>query len=122
LKTRRGANLYRFWGGKIAGALNADAAGHKDPTLVNCASEEYFGAVDRDALKLPVVGCRFLEEKDGEVRMISFYAKRARGLMARYAIDNRIDRAADLRGFDRDGYRFVAERSSDAEFVFMRPQ
>jgi cytoplasmic iron level regulating protein YaaA (DUF328/UPF0246 family) len=122
LKTRRGASLYDFWGGKIACALNADAAGHKDRTLVNCASEEYFGAVDRSALKLPVVSCRFLEEKDGEARIVSFYAKRARGLMARYAIDNRIDRAGDLRGFDRDGYRFIAERSSDEEFVFMRPQ
>jgi cytoplasmic iron level regulating protein YaaA (DUF328/UPF0246 family) len=122
IKTRRGASLYDFWGGRIAEALNAAAAGHKDRTLVNCASGEYFGAVDRAALKLPVVSCRFLEEKDGEAKIVSFHAKRARGLMARFAVDNRIARAADLRGFDRDGYRFVAARSSDTEFVFMRPQ
>ncbi|MBI1200045.1 MAG: peroxide stress protein YaaA [Phenylobacterium sp.] len=122
IKTRRGQSLYDFWGGRIAEALNAAAQDHKDRTLVNCASEEYFGAVDRKALKLPVVACRFLEEKDGQAKIVSFYAKRARGLMARFAIDERIERAADLRAFDRDGYRFVADRSSDEEYVFMRPQ
>lgn len=122
LKTRRGQSLYDFWGGRIAEALNAAASGHKDKTLVNCASGEYFGAVDRKALKLPVVACRFLEEKDGEARIISFYAKKARGLMARYAIDNRVERAADLRSFDREGYRFVPELSSHEEFTFARPQ
>ncbi|HEX2800737.1 MAG TPA: peroxide stress protein YaaA, partial [Phenylobacterium sp.] len=91
-------------------------------TLVNCASQEYFSAVDRQALKLPVLDCRFLEEKDGEARILSFFAKRARGLMARYAIDNRIERAAELRSFDREGYRFVASLSTDREFTFVRPQ
>ncbi|RAK64294.1 peroxide stress protein YaaA [Phenylobacterium kunshanense] len=122
IKTKRGQSLYDFWGPRIAEALNATAAGHKDRTLVNCASEEYFGAVDRAALKLPVISCRFLEEKDGEARIVSFYAKRARGMMARYAIDNRIGRAADLRGFDVDGYRFRPELSSDDTFTFSRPQ
>jgi cytoplasmic iron level regulating protein YaaA (DUF328/UPF0246 family) len=65
---------------------------------------------------------RFLEEKDGESRVISFFAKRARGAMARYAIDNRIDKAADLRGFDIDGYRFQPRLSSDDEFTFARTQ
>ncbi|MFZ5717957.1 MAG: peroxide stress protein YaaA [Pseudomonadota bacterium] len=122
IKTPRGASLYDFWGPRIAEALNAAAEGHKDRTLVNCASGEYFGAVDRAALKLPVVSCRFLEEKDGEARIISFFAKRARGAMARYAIDHRIERAADLRSFDRDGYAFQAQLSSDEEYVFTRPQ
>lgn len=122
IKTKRGGSLYDFWGPRISQALNAAADGHKDKTLVNCASGEYFGAVDRAALKLPVVTCRFLEEKDGEARVISFFAKRARGAMARYAIDHRIDRAADLRAFDIDGYRFQSHFSSDEEFVFMRPQ
>lgn len=122
LKTKRGQSLYDFWGPRIAEALNEAALGHKDKTLVNCASGEYFGAVDRQALKLPVVTCRFLEEKDGEARMISFFAKKARGMLARYAIDNRIDRAADLRSFDTGGYRFVPELSSEEEFTFSRPQ
>lgn len=122
LKTKRGSTLYDFWGEKVSLALNEAAQGHKDRTLVNCASGEYFGAVDRRALKLPVVSCRFLEEKDGQARIISFYAKRARGLLARYAIDNRIDRAADLKGFDAAGYRFAPELSTDEEFTFARPQ
>jgi cytoplasmic iron level regulating protein YaaA (DUF328/UPF0246 family) len=122
LKTRRGQSLYDFWGPRISQALNEAAQGHKDKTLVNCASGEYFGAVDRKALALPVVTARFIEEKDGEARMISFFAKKARGLMARYAIQNRIDKAADLRGFDLEGYRFVPGLSTDEEFTFARPQ
>jgi cytoplasmic iron level regulating protein YaaA (DUF328/UPF0246 family) len=122
LKTRRGESLYDFWGARLSETLDRALVGHKDRTVVNCASGEYFGAVDRKALKAPVVSCRFLEEKDGEARIISFYAKKARGLMARYAIDHRIQHAADLKGFDRDGYRFAPDLSSDEEFTFVRPQ
>jgi cytoplasmic iron level regulating protein YaaA (DUF328/UPF0246 family) len=122
LKTRRGASLYDFWGSLVSEALNGAIRGHKDRTVVNCASGEYFGAVDRKALTSPVLSCRFVEEKDGEARIVSFYAKRARGLMARFAIDNRIAKAADLRAFDVQGYRYVAELSSDEEFTFSRPQ
>ncbi|MBL8552769.1 MAG: peroxide stress protein YaaA [Phenylobacterium sp.] len=122
IKTRRGLSLYDFWGPRIAEKLDEDLAGHKDRTIVNCASGEYFGAVDRKALKAPVVSCRFLEEKDGEARVISFFAKRARGAMARFAIDNRLKAAADLKAFDVDGYRFRPHLSSDEEFTFARPQ
>lgn len=122
LKTRRGRSLYEFWGARPAELLNLAARGHRDPTLVNCASLEYFAAVDREALRLPVLACRFLEEKDGEQRMISFFAKKARGLLARWAIERRIERAADLKGFDAEGYRFAAAQSSDTEFTFVRPQ
>lgn len=122
LQTRRGQSLYDFWGARVSEALNAAAMGHEDKTLVNCASQEYFGAVDRTALKLPVLTCRFLEEKDGEARMLSFFAKKARGLVARWTIDHRIDRAADLKGFDAAGYRFVPALSNADEFTFSRPQ
>jgi uncharacterized protein len=122
LKTRRGQNLYAFWGARIAEALNEAAAGQKDPTLVNCASQEYFGAVDAGALTLPLVTCHFHEEKDGEGRVISFYAKKARGLMARYAIDNRIQKAEALKDFGLEGYRFRPEASTDTDWVFARPQ
>jgi uncharacterized protein len=123
MKTKRGHSLYDFWGPRIAEALNAaaDEAG-KDRTLVNLASQEYFGAVDRKALDLPVVACRFLEEKDGEARTISFYAKKARGMMARYAVDNRIKKAADLKGFEGEGYRFDKAASTEEDWVFTRPQ
>jgi cytoplasmic iron level regulating protein YaaA (DUF328/UPF0246 family) len=122
LKTKRGASLYEFWGAQLSGALDAALGGHKEKVVVNAASGEYFGAVDRAALKAPVVACRFLEEKDGEAKIISFYAKRARGMLARWAIDNRIERTADLKGFDAGGYRFAASLSGEAELVFTRPQ
>lgn len=122
LKTRRGSSLYDFWGPRISKALNDEAAGMADPTLVNLASQEYFGAVDRKALKLPVVTCHFKEEKDGSARIVSFFAKRARGLMARFAIDRRIDRAEGLKAFDVDGYRFQPAASSATDWVFTRPQ
>ena len=120
LKTRRGASLYDFWGDRISKQLNADAEGQPDPTLVNLASQEYFGAVDARALKLPVVTPQFREEKDGESRIISFFAKKARGSMARFAIDERLERAEDLKAFDRDGYRFDKAASSEAEWIFIR--
>ena len=120
LKTRRGSSLYDFWGDRISKALNADADGHSDPTLVNLASQEYFGAVDARALKLPVVNVHFREEKDGESRVISFFAKKARGSMARYAIENRIDRAEGLKAFDRGGYGFQAISSTENDWIFTR--
>ena len=120
LKTRRGSSLYDFWGDRISKQLNADAEGQSDPTLVNLASQEYFGAVDARALKLPVVTPLFREEKDGESRIISFFAKKARGTMARFAIDERIETAADLKAFDRDGYRFQKAASTETDWVFTR--
>ncbi|MBX9461326.1 MAG: peroxide stress protein YaaA [Brevundimonas sp.] len=120
LKTRRGASLYDFWGDRLSKCLNADAEGHADPTLVNLASQEYFGAVDARALKLPVVTPHFRESKDGESRIISFFAKRARGGMARFAIDERIEKASDLKAFDRDGYRFDKAASTETDWIFIR--
>jgi hypothetical protein len=120
LKTRRGSSLYDFWGDRISKQLNLDAESHGDPTLVNLASQEYFGAVDARALKLPVVTPQFREEKNGESRIISFFAKKARGGMARFAIDERLERAEDLKAFDRDGYRFDKAASTDVEWIFIR--
>ena len=120
LKTRRGDSLYDFWGARISKCLNADAEGQTDPTLVNLASHEYFGAVDARALKLPVVTPHFRESKDGESRIISFFAKRARGGMARFAVDERIERAEDLKAFDRDGYRFDKAGSTATDWIFTR--
>ena len=78
--------------------------------------------MNRKALRSRVIDLKFLEEKDGSSKIISFFAKRARGLLARYAIDNRIERADDLKAFDRDGYRFQAGQSSADLWVFSRPQ
>ena len=122
LATRRGKDLYGFWGDRIARRLAEDLEGQAERAVVNLASEEYFGAVDRKALGAPVIDVRFEEEKDGERRVLSFFAKQARGRMARWAIDQRIERAADLKGFDASGYRIDAGRSSDQALVFWRPQ
>jgi len=121
LKTRRGRSLYDFWGDRISVALNEAAEGHREKTLINLASQEYFGAVDARALRLSVVTCRFFEEKDGVARQVSFFAKKARGLMARYAIDNRIEASADLKAFDVAGYAWRKDLSSDHDWVFHRP-
>jgi hypothetical protein len=82
LRTARGGTLYDFWGDRISKALNADAKGHAEKTLINLASQEYFGAVDARALKLRLITVVFREEKDGQARTLAFYAKRARGMMS----------------------------------------
>lgn len=120
LKTRRGKSLYAFWGSKLAEALSDAAERHADPTLVNLASQEYFGAVDRKALRLPLVTCHFREQRDEVEKIISFMAKKARGTMARFAIDNRIERAEDLKAFDREGYEFRPDVSDETNWVFTR--
>jgi cytoplasmic iron level regulating protein YaaA (DUF328/UPF0246 family) len=122
LRTRRGTTLYDFWGDRLSKALRQAAEGHADPTLVNLASQEYFGAVDARALKLPVLNISFRDEKDGRARVLAFFAKKARGEMARFAIDIRAERADDLKAFDRMGYRYRPELSSGGEWVFTRPQ
>lgn len=122
MHTRRGETLYDFWGDRIAELLKADLAGQVEPMVVNLASEEYFGAVDRKALKAPVIDVRFEEEKDGQRKVLSFFAKQARGTMARWAIDQRIERASDLKAFNGAGYRIDAVRSTDQALVFWRPQ
>ena len=121
LKTGRGDDLYGFWGADIAKALNAAGRGMADPTVVNLASVEYFGGVDRAALKLPVVACTFKQEVAGALKQTSFYAKAARGLMARHAIVARAERVEDLTRFDAEGYRWREELSGEAELVFTRP-
>lgn len=122
LKTRRGKSLYQFWGDRISRMLNEAVEGHKDKTLVNLASQEYFGAVDLKALSIPVVTCRFFEDRGDVTKQISFMAKKARGLMARYAIDGRIDRIEGLKDFAVEGYAFQKDLSSETDWVFLRRQ
>ena len=120
LKTRRGSSLYDFWGDRISKCLNAEAEGQVDRSVVNLASQEDFGVVDAKALKLPVVTPHFRESRNGESRIVSFFAKKARGGMARFAIEERIERADDLKAFDRDGYRFDKTASSETDWIFTR--
>lgn len=117
LKTRRGENLYDFWGSRIAEALDQELGG---APLINCASNEYFKAVK--GLRAPVITCQFKEEKDGQLKTLGLFAKVARGMMARFAVDERIDDPQGLKDFDRGGYRFQAALSNEATWVFSRPQ
>ena len=122
LVTGHGKNLYQFWGARIADYLNARAAAEVSPVIVNLASEEYFKAVDRRALKARVVACVFEEWRGDRYKVISFMAKRARGLMARYAIDNGLATVEQLKGFEAEGYGFDASASSVDRLVFRRGQ
>lgn len=120
LKTRRGTSLYAFWRDEIAKALNMAADEVGTDVLVNCASQEYFGAVDLKALKLRVVTPQFYEVKGGTPKIVSFFAKKARGSMARFIVDNRITDVNGLKDFDLGGYRFV-ETDGDA-LIFHRDE
>lgn len=120
LATPAGASLYDYWGDRLALHLNKLAKGEKAPVIVNLASQEYFRAADRKALKPRVVDCQFEDWKNGEYKIISFFAKRARGLMARYAIQNRIETPEGLKGFDIDGYGLASEASTPDRLVFRR--
>jgi uncharacterized protein len=120
LQTRRGANLYEFWGRKIAKTLNADAETEGTNLLLNCASQEYFGSVDQKALKLTIVEPVFLERKAGQEKVVSFYAKKARGAMARFVIENRAGTVDDLKDFTTGGYAFQPAASEAHRLVFAR--
>ena len=122
LPTRRGNNLYQFWDTQIADYLNQRAAGDVSPVIVNLASEEYFKAVDRKALKARVVTCVFEEFRGGKYKVISFMAKRARGLMARYAIEHRLVTVEKLKTFAVEGYSFDPAASAIERLVFRRAQ
>jgi cytoplasmic iron level regulating protein YaaA (DUF328/UPF0246 family) len=121
LKTRRGGNLYDFWRDEIARALRAEAEALDTDTLVNCASQEYFGAVPLKALKLRVITPQFMEDKPGGPKIVSFFAKRARGAMARFIIERRLTAPECLRDFDIGGYRFRGDMSEPDRPVFVRP-
>ena len=120
LATARGKNLYQFWGSEIADYLNQRAAVDASPVVVNLASEEYFKVVDRKVLKPRVVTCVFQELKAGQYKIISFMAKRARGLMVRYAVDNKLDSVKKLESFNLEGYDYAPDVSDPDRLVFRR--
>lgn len=121
LANPKGDTLYAFWGRRLARALNDQAAAIGTDTLVNCASQEYFAAVDRKALKLRVITPTFLEEKGGEAKIVSFFAKQARGAMARFLAEHRLTDPAEILRFDAGGYRHRPDLSGPDQPVFVRP-
>lgn len=120
LANTRGKDLYAFWGDEITKALNATLAERKSTALVNLASEEYFKSVRPRLLDVPVITPVFEDWKGGKYKIISFYAKRARGLMARYAIEKKITRPEALKGFDSEGYAYDENASGEFSWVFRR--
>lgn len=121
LDNSRGKNLYEFWGNRLVDSLNAEHAENPVAAVLNLASNEYVKAVPTKRLAPPMVTAVFQEIRDGEPRTIAFLAKKARGLMARYVIDNRIEDPADLKSFAEENYGFRAELSTDDRLVFTRP-
>lgn len=120
LKTRRGKNLYEFWRDDLSKALNTHAEEMNTDTLVNCASQEYFGAVDLKALKLRVITPVFMEMKNGQPKIVSFFAKKARGSMARFMIQRRLTEAESIKDFDLGGYQYQPDMSEGDRWVFLR--
>ncbi|MCY4334842.1 MAG: peroxide stress protein YaaA [Litoreibacter sp.] len=122
LKTGRANSLYEYWGDKLALALNALGETQGTDLLVNCASQEYFGAVDQKALTLQVITPTFLEEKPGGPKIVSFFAKQARGAMARFIVQNRVTTRAGLEDFDLGGYSYLPDQSTPENPVFYRSE
>lgn len=120
VQTERGRDLLAFWQDTLTAHINAVTAKMKKPVIVNLASNEYWRAVDTTKLKAPVIQCTFKEVKDGKTNILSFYAKKARGLMARAIVDNRWTDSIDLKGFKSGGYRFDPKTSTKDEWVFSR--
>ena len=120
LENPRGKDLYQFWGEEITHTLNAALHDQGDDIVVNLASDEYFRSVKPKALKGRIIKPVFLDEKNGKFKVISFYAKKARGLMSRYIIENRLSKPEQLTKFDSEGYFFDEESSSAEELVFKR--
>ncbi|MEI2418516.1 peroxide stress protein YaaA [Orrella sp. JC864] len=122
LPTEAGRNLYEFWGERIAQYLNERLQSQRTPVVINLASEEYFKAVSAKTLKARVVQCVFQDWKSGAWKVVSFHAKRARGLMARYAIETKAATPEKLQGFASEGYAYDAQASSPDKLVFRRKQ
>ncbi|GAB2904303.1 peroxide stress protein YaaA [Microbulbifer echini] len=118
----RGKNLYEFWGEEITEELNEQLHKLKSHELVNLASNEYFKSVKPKVLNAEVITPHFKDLKNGQYKMISFFAKKARGMMSRWAIDQRVKKAQELKGFDVAGYQFNPDMSSERDWVFTRDE
>jgi len=122
LTNPEGKDLYSFWNDRITYVLNKALEAQGDNVLINLASNEYFKAVQKKSLDGMIITPTFKDCKNGQYKIISFFAKKARGLMARYILENRVEDVEGLKNFDVDGYQFSEEQSSSTELVFLRNQ
>ena len=116
----RGNDLYAYWGDSLTEAVNGITAGHKDGTMINCASNEYFKAIKPEGLKGRLITPVFKEIKAGQAKVLGMFAKRARGMMARHIIQNRLETPDGIKDFREDGYIFRPDLSNDSDWVFTR--
>jgi len=122
LKTRRGKNLYEFWGTRITDSLNEELDTFKQPLVVNLASNEYFKSVKKPLLKAPLIEPVFKDEKAAGYKVISFFAKKARGSMARYLVENKVDQADGVLDYPELGYKYSKKESTPERPVFLRSE
>lgn len=122
LKVGRKASLYEFWGSELTNAINAQLKQHEDDVLINLASNEYFNVLDAKKINGRLIQPEFKDAKNGQYKFMSFYGKKARGLMSRFLIKNRISNPEDIKGFNLEGYRFNAELSTEDKPVFTREE
>ncbi|WP_413521234.1 peroxide stress protein YaaA [Psychrobacter glacincola] len=120
LKNERGNNLYEFWGEEVTNIINSRMADSNEKVLINLASNEYFKSVKKKALNADIITPRFEDEKNGQYKVISFYAKKARGLMVKYAADNKLTNAEQLKKFNLSGYYYVDDASNGKTWTFRR--
>ena len=120
LEGKHGKSLYDYWGKKISEKLNDDAKNNGSNILINCASNEYFNAIHSSSLSLNVITPIFIDRKNGKEKVISFYAKKARGTMARFIIQNRLTKVDELKSFDIDGYKYQSDQSTNKNLSFVR--
>ena len=120
LETSEGKDLYEFWGQEITNSINESISTHKSKYILNLASVEYFSSVKKDLLNGEVISPVFKDYKNGKYKIISFFAKKARGSMTRYLVENRIDSPKDISGFDYDGYKYSKSESTEFSTVFLR--
>jgi len=122
LKINRKKNLYEFWGNKLSDELMKASETHQHKAIINLASNEYFKALQPKTFNMPVIQPTFKEKRGDSLKSVNVYAKRARGLMARFIIDNRLEEPEGIKSFKVDGYRFSSRDSDNKEWVFVRPQ
>jgi cytoplasmic iron level regulating protein YaaA (DUF328/UPF0246 family) len=122
LANPKGRNLYAFWSELVTANLNKVIEEHDYKSVLNLASEEYFKVVNSKAIAVPIIAPVFEEYKNGNYKIISFFAKKARGMMARYCAENRISKVSELKQFNWDGYQFCSESSDESRWVFRRDQ
>jgi hypothetical protein len=120
LRNPKGKNLYEYWSNSISNLLNLEICDHEYQIIINLASDEYFKVINQKSLQTKIITPKFYEQKNDSYKMIGFFAKKARGLMARYIIDNKITDPSFLKDFSSEGYTYVSSRSNENNLVFLR--